>query len=396
MHREAVSGPTGLESRLSELVAAAQGSPEPAPALVEGLLNETYALGASDLHLLPQRDGLHTLWRVDGVLHGAGVIAGPLAAAVVGRLKVLCELLTYETSRPQEGRLRDAPPGRQVRVSTFPTIHGEKVVARVLPLGDSGFDSIAALALPAEAAGVLSAALDQTSGAIVIVGPAGSGKTTTAYACLREVIRRTAGRRSVVTLEDPVEGEVAGAAQSQAAPHAGFDMPTALRSLLRQDPEVILVGEIRDPETARLAYQAAMTGQLVVTTFHASSVAEAVVRLLDMGTPPFVVRGATRAIVAQRLVRTQCACAEGGPRADCPQCHGVGLRGRAAIAEGLSVQQPAAATAIRESTDRTAVEAAAAAAGMTTLLESAEALLNAGAIDHAELVRVLGIEPPRG
>ena len=216
-----------------------------------------------------------------------------------------------------------------MRVSTFPTLHGERAVVRLFAAEDR-YLYLADLGLPAEIETALHRHVHETSGAILLTGPAGSGKTTTAYACLREIVRSSQGRRSIVTLEDPIEMALPGVSQSQVQPAAGFTLATGLRSLMRQDPEVILVGEIRDAETVQTVFQAALTGHLVISTFHAGSAAGAISRLLDMGIEPYLLTSGLRAVLHQRLVRRLCECAQGAtpgcpalpphrlPRPPCP------------------------------------------------------------------------------
>jgi type II secretory ATPase GspE/PulE/Tfp pilus assembly ATPase PilB-like protein len=387
-----------------------------AVAIADAVLAASAAAGASDVHLTPTADGLDVTWRIDGVLQPLARVPREMAGNVVTRLKVLARLLTYQTSVPQEGRIvvgREgagcAPAGDvEVRVSTFPTVFGEKVVARNLPQGERRLQRLDELALPADVSRALGAAINATSGAIVIVGPAGSGKTTTAYACLREILDRTGGARSIATLEDPVESILPGVAQSQVAEAAGFDLVTGLRSLVRQDPEVILIGEIRDPLVASVAMQAALTGQLVVTTFHASDAATAASRLLDMGIPPFVVRSGVRTIVAQRLLRRLCECATRadvdaaaaslglagndlrGPRG-CDACRGTGYAGRVAVAEALDLDRPSVARGVLGRDDARTLRAAAIAEGMRPLVEQAKTLAAGGVTSAAEVVRVFGL-----
>jgi len=278
------------------------------------------------------------------VLQPVAVLPSRLAANVVARLKVLAELLTYRTDVPQEGRIRGAPGEVEMRLSTFPTLHGEKAVVRLFA-GSGRFLRLADLGLPAEVHDALSQVLEETSGAVILSGPAGSGKTTSLYACLRELAARSRGERSLATLEDPIEAAVPGVAQSQVNLAAGLTLESGLRALLRQDPEVIAIGEIRDRSTAEIALQAALTGHLTLTTFHAGSACEVIGRLLDMGIEPYAIRirSGLRAVVAQRLVRRLCpACATpsdrpddllglpveraradpawGGPSARCPRC----------------------------------------------------------------------------
>ncbi len=261
--------------------------------VVELVLARARGANASDIHLTPTPEGLEIRWRIDGVLHLVGRLPAGLGPNVVARLKVLSELLTYRIDMPQEGRIRTAPGTLETRVSTFPTLHGEKAVIRMFAASDR-YARLDDLGLPETISGTLRRLLGETSGMIVLSGPAGSGKTTTLYACLREIVAVTAGSRSLATLEDPIEVAVPGVSQSQVNPAAGFTLETGLRSLMRQDPEVIGVGEIRDRATAEVAFQASLTGHLVLTTFHAGSAAGALGRLADMGLEPYLLRSGLR------------------------------------------------------------------------------------------------------
>jgi type II secretory ATPase GspE/PulE/Tfp pilus assembly ATPase PilB-like protein len=386
--------------------------PNAAVAIADALLAASAAAGASDVHLLPQADGLQLSWRVDGVLQPLGRVRKELAANVITRLKVMARLLTYRTGVPQEGRIVAAEGAHEVRISTFPTLFGEKIVARNLARGDQPLARIDDLGLPADVSRGLRETLSQTSGALVIAGPAGSGKTTTAYACLREIAAASRGQRSIATLEDPVEVLLEGIAQSQVADAAGFDLLTGLRSLVRQDPEVIFIGEIRDAAAAAVALQAALTGQLVITTFHATDAAVALSRLGEMGIPPYAIRSGVRTVISQRLLRRLCSCAEpdddgaaqlpgfeslGLPRTaarkpkGCDRCHETGYAGRLAVAELLNVDSSPASEAILGRKDAAAVRRAAADAGMTSLFMRAVALVGQGVTSVDEVIRVFGI-----
>jgi type II secretory ATPase GspE/PulE/Tfp pilus assembly ATPase PilB-like protein len=247
--------------------------------------------------------------------------------------------------------------------------------------------------------------LCETSGAILITGPAGSGKSTTAYAALRELARASAGQRSLVSLEDPVEVIVEGVAQSQIAEAAGFDFATGLRSLMRQDPEVIMVGEIRDRTTAETAFQAALTGHLVITTFHAGSAAGAISRLSDMGIEPYLLRSGILGILSQRLVRRLCECSrEGADVVDalglqvdqfrlaqgCERCQGTGYRGRMVLAEMLQAQPTELGRAILVRSDAAHLERLAVEAGMITRWSRAIEAIQTGQTSPQEVRRVLG------
>ncbi len=373
---------------------------------VDLLLETACELDASDLHLQPVPEGLELRWRIDGVLQPCGVFAGGLAANIVARLKVLADLLTYRTDMPQEGRLRTAPGRAEMRLSTFPTLHGEKAVVRMFA-SEGQFLRLDALGLPPEIAARLRELLAETSGAILITGPAGSGKTTTIYACLREIVAVGPAVRNVVSLEDPIETAVAGVAQSQVNAAAGFTLPVGLRSLMRQDPEVIMVGEIRDRETAEIVFQAALTGQLVLSTFHAATAAGAVSRLSDMAIEPYMLRSGVRAIISQRLVRRLCDCrlaiadpaellglsaARGWAAVGCEQCAGSGYRGRAVLAEMFTADASDLGRAILSRSDATALERLAVAHGMVTRWQRATAAVESGVTSPAEIRRVLGFE----
>jgi type II secretory ATPase GspE/PulE/Tfp pilus assembly ATPase PilB-like protein len=384
------------------------GDPQYATIFVDRLLNLARQAGASDVHLDPTDATLDVRWRLDGVLQPLGHLPKAVGPNVIARLKVLAGLLTYEMALPQEGRICDDALPIEVRVSTFPTLYGERAVIRVLGAGDRQLEALDQLGLPASVLQELKSYLLATSGAILVAGPAGSGKTTTAYACLREIVAQSGGGRSIASLEDPVEIAVEGVSQSQVNEATGFNMATGLRSLLRLDPEVILIGEMRDLATAEIAIQAALTGQLVVTTFHASHCADAVNRLVDMGIPAYAVRNAVRLVVAQRLLRRLCACATpADPRQQskllgialnqcfipvgCERCRGTGYLGRALVAEYRTIGDwgfERGATAV------SAEEALAAATNERPdqgLWTSAAALVEAGTTSSAEVIRVLGL-----
>jgi len=391
----------GVAEALNKLDAA---SPLYATQFAEALLAAATAAGASDVHLHPTPQGLLVQWRIDGVLQALGEFPRGKAADVVTRLKVLAELLTYKTDAPQEGRIRangDSAGAVEMRVSTFPTLYGERAVVRLFA-GKQRYQQLADLALPAEIEAALSRLLVETSGAILLTGPAGSGKTTTAYACLRDVVRRSQGQRSVVTLEDPIESALPGVSQSQVQPAAGFTLATGLRSLMRQDPEVILVGEIRDRETVETVFQAALTGHLVVSTFHAGSAAGALSRLSEMGLEPYLLTSGLRAVLHQRLVRQLCSCAvaakdllglpvkQARAARGCEACRGSGYFGRLALAELLPPLAGELNRAVLERRDAPELARLASAAGMTTVFQRALAAVESGQTDPAEVRRVLG------
>lgn len=388
-----------VQNRLAETDAR---HPEYAVFAVEQILLAAHEARASDVHLEPTADGLCVRWRIDGVLQPLASIPRSVGPNVIARLKVLAGLLTYRTDVPQEGRMQNADLGLEVRISTLPTLFGEKAVVRlfggdhrVLRLSELGFDEALA--------GKLAELMRETSGAVLITGPASSGKTTTAYALLHEIVEQTHSGRSVVTLEDPIELSVPGVSQTQANLSADFDLSGALKFLLRQDPEVIMVGEIREQETARVAFQAALTGHLVISTFHAGSAGESVSRLADMGIAPYMLRSGLLAIVSQRLLRRLCACSMEAGETEvlglpvksarkvrgCDACVGTGYHGRIPVAELL---QPVGEVgrAILSRTDAEYIEALAVEAGMTTCWQQALVRVEAGMTSPEEVVRVFG------
>jgi general secretion pathway protein E len=395
---------TSLKSMCQRLAVLNSASESYAAQFVDALLESAHHLSASDVHLRPTPEGIDTAMRIDGVLQSCGTFPRGKVSDIVTRLKVLSDLLTYKTDVPQEGRVRNPPFEAEIRVSSFPTLHGEQAVVRLFA-AEARFQFLENLGLPADVYERLKQLIAETSGAILITGPAGSGKTTTAYACLRELTRRSGGGRSIATLEDPVEASIGGISQSQVNARAGFDLAAGLRSMLRQDPEVIFVGEMRDPVTAGIAIQASLTGQLVLTTFHAGSAAGAVSRLLDMELEPYILRSGLLAVLCQRLVRKLCSCAVqstalearlGLPLASvripqgCGQCHGTGYLGRTLLVEMLTLDMNGVPAGILARWDADQLERAAVAGGMRTRWACACAAVEAGLTSAAEIRRVLG------
>ena len=375
---------TEFRTRLESLD---RGVPEMTPVLVDALLKEATDRGASDLHLDPTHRSVEIRIRLDGVLQSLATLRRDLAANLVARLKVMAELLTYRTDIPQEGRLnwKGTPAGCEMRVSTFPTIHGEKVAVRLFD-GSSRVLDLAQLGFADDLLTQLMGLLEERTGAILLTGPSGSGKTTTIYACLRHLVAAGQGNRHVVTLEDPVEQVLEGVSQSQARPGSEFDFARGLRSILRQDPEVLMIGEIRDPDTAGVSIEAALTGHLVFSTLHAGSACGVIGRLLDMGVEPYLLTSGVRGILNQRLVRGRCTRCKG---AGCESCSGTGFRGRLLLAE-LVTPHPALRRAILAKADLYALEAAAREVPYRTLADSAMRLVEAGETTVEEVRRVLG------
>jgi len=374
------------------------GGADGVPELVDWLLAETSRSGASDLHLEPRDGGLLFRWRRDGCLADAGVERGPLCSNVVQRIKVLAGLLTYRTDIPQDGRIGGAEGGADMRISVYPTVQGEKVVVRFFQKGAGGRGgegvpdwTLDALGLEPRDLARLDGFLGRPQGMVLLTGPAGSGKTTTLYACLRRLVEASRGTRQIVTIEDPVERIIPGVTHTELKPVAGLDYPAALKALLRQDPEVIMIGEVRDGETAQVAVQAALTGHLILSTVHAPSAPEVLLRLLHLGVEPYLVASVVSAVVEQRLARKRCDACQGPAPAEaagCARCAGTGYRGRLLLAELLPIEG-ALREAILTRADRLPLLNAAASLCWRGLWARGVEKVSAGSTTEAELRRVL-------
>jgi general secretion pathway protein E len=327
----------------------------PVVRLVNLLLIEALEARSSDVHIEAYHDGLRVRYRVDGVLQEAPSPPPHLTAAIISRLKIMAELDIAERRLPQDGRIRLRLQNRQVdvRVSTVPTLRGESVVLRLLDK-ERGRISLTELGMAADTLEQFTEAVSRPHGIVLVTGPTGSGKTTTLYGAV-EMIRT--GKEKILTVEDPVEYQLAGVPQVPVNEKVGVTFATALRALLRQDPDIILVGEIRDPETAQIATQAALTGHLVLSTLHTNDSPTALTRLLDLGVAAYLVASTVDAVLAQRLVRVICpACkVETAPDraarrrfdiaalglettwkgAGCDECRHTGYRGRTGVYELL-------------------------------------------------------------
>jgi type IV pilus assembly protein PilB len=380
----------------------------PAVVFVNKTIARALDLGASDIHFTPQRRRLYVRARVDGVVREITSIGGSLAPAVTSRLKIMGELDIAERRAPQDGRvsIKRGAHTVDVRVAVLPTMHGEKVTLRILNRREAP-SSLGELGMGPRSQGCLEAAIRRPFGAVVVVGPTGSGKTTTLYACVQQL---NTPERTLTTIEDPVEYRAPGLDQVEVNVRAGLTFASGLRTILRSDPDIILVGEIRDEETARIAFRAAMTGHLVLTTLHAQTAGAAIQRLRDIGIDSGVMSTSINCIVAQRLVRRLCPdCAEPHklerdelealtvPDGDdevnllravgCPECGGTGYRGRIGLFEVLPMTDEIAAL-IGHSTRE--IEAAARAAGMFTLRDDGVRLAIAGITTLDEVRRVAG------
>lgn len=273
----------------------------PVTKIVATILRYAVEGNASDVHVEPLREQVRVRFRVDGVLNTSIILPGKVQAAVVARIKILCQMKLDEKRKPQDGRFSAKIEGRKIdfRVSTFPSYYGEKVVMRILDQ-EKGVKSLDELGLSERNLLMIKKAIDKPFGMILVSGPTGSGKSTTLYSILKEIDKDT---QNVLSLEDPVEYSIQGVSQSQVFPEIGYTFATGLRTTLRQDPDIIMVGEIRDSETAKLAIQAALTGHLVLSTIHTNTAPGIIPRLIDMGVDPYLIPPTLILGVAQRLVR---------------------------------------------------------------------------------------------
>jgi len=395
--------------RLKDLASEA-----PVIRLVNQMIARAVETQASDIHIEPFEDRLRVRYRYDGVLHEAEAPPTRLTAAITSRIKIMARLDIAERRLPQDGRLKLAVRGQEVdfRVSTIPSLYGETVVLRVLDRTAVEFD-YAKLGLPPKVTADLQRLLDLPNGMVLVTGPTGSGKTTTLYTGL---LNLNSIARKIVTVEDPIEYQLTGINQIQVKPQIGLDFANLLRSILRQDPDVIMIGEIRDLETAQIAVQASLTGHLVLSTLHTNSAAATVTRLRDMGLEDYLITAVIKGVLAQRLVRRLCPhCkrpAEAPPEmierfgldrrttvrpitlfhaVGCTQCRGTGYRGRQAIAE-LLVPNEEIERLIFARADHSAIERAAIAGGMHSMFDAGIDAALDGITTVEEVVRSIRAE----
>ena len=401
-----------MESPFEEWTnAATQSSNDFVVALTERILTEAARSNASDVHFQPEKTGMNIRFRTDGVLRHIGIVSAERTPQLVARLKVLADLLTYKTSVPQEGRVcagRVPNIVKEMRMSTSPTLHGERVVIRFFS-EEKCYHYPDELGFPGDIQTQLTRAIRKNSGAILITGPSGSGKTTTAYALLRELADRGETLRSIVSLEDPVEHALDGIAQIEISSQGDRSLGETIKYMMRQDPEVLFVGEIRDRQTAESAFQAVLTGHLVLTTFHAGSAVEAVGRLCELGIEPFVLRSGISCVISQRLVRKLCNCAGtiGEPLRlsigkveynlqtyrtpkGCERCGGTGYHGRIPLAEVLPLEHDDVMRNLLDRNDTVALRETALRNGMIPLSSRAFALMESGTTSPLEIRRVFG------
>ena len=377
--------------------------------LVNAIIGRVTDLRASDIHLEPFDDGLHVRYRIDGVIHPGEIVPARMSAAVNSRVKLLAHLDIAERRLPQDGRIKTRVKGRELdlRVSTVPTVHGESVVMRVLDRASVRLD-LDTMGFEADTLARFNELLARPHGILLVTGPTGSGKTTTLYAALAKI---DASEQKIITVEDPVEYQLEGINQIQVHAQINLTFANALRSILRQDPDIIMIGEMRDGETAQIAVQSALTGHLVLSTLHTNTAAGAVIRMQDMGVERYLITSAVNGILAQRLVRTLCGhCKEpyqpeSGLREStglakfcpaerpiyravgCAKCRDTGYRGRTGIHELLVLDEPIR-RAVIDGKDANTLNDIAAGGGMLSLFQDGLRKVANGVTTLDELARV--------
>ena len=376
----------------------------PVVKLVHSLVAQAVAQAASDIHVNPEDGDTQVDFRIDGVLHHAASIRKRMHGSVVSRVKIMADLDISERRMPQDGRFALNLDGSRVdiRVVTLPLVHGEGVVMRILDRGSVVRD-LHSLGMHAEVLERFTAAIQRPNGAVLVTGPTGSGKSTTLYAALSAI---SGSERSLITIEDPVESRLPGVKQIQVSTKTGVTFQTGLRSMLRADPDVIMVGEIRDRETAQIAVEAALTGHLVISTLHTRDAPSALGRLIDMSIEPFLIAASVDCVVAQRLVRVLCPhCKQptevsDGVRGEhgltgvelygpvgCPRCAHTGYRGRVGVYEVMTMTDELR-NIILQRARLDDLNAAAERSGMRRLRDDGLDLVRAGATSIAEVERM--------
>lgn len=376
--------------------------------IVNDIIEQAISIKASDIHLEPTENDLRVRYRVDGVLIPQGLLPAAFALQLISHIKVLAHIDISEKRVPQDGKFQFLIAGNSIdlRVSTFPSIYGEKVVIRILDARERSV-ALEQLGLSEILFEQFNSLIGRSSGFILVTGPTGCGKTTTLYAALSHI---NAPDKNIITLEDPVEYHIDGITQGQIHPEAGFTFVRGMRSLLRQDPDIALIGEIRDKESAQIAIEAALTGHLVLSTLHTTNAPSAIMRLMDMGIEPFLINASITGVMAQRLARRLCLqCRyEVEPSADeqkilkklklslkkiwkargCSACSHVGYKGRIGLFELLMVT-PALHSLIVQQPLYDVIYAQSCTDGMKTLMQDGIEKLRCGLISLEELVRVV-------
>jgi type II secretory ATPase GspE/PulE/Tfp pilus assembly ATPase PilB-like protein len=379
----------------------------PSVTILDNILNQAVLVNASDVHLEPLACGLRVRYRRDGLLEDICSIMAREAQRILTRIKVLAKLDIAEKRIPQDGKFYFTTNRGEIdiRISTFPTYYGEKIVMRLLDQAQ-GIRSLADLGFLDDMFNAMTTAMQRPQGFFMVTGPTGSGKTTTLYALLSCL---TSSERNVVTLEDPIEYTIPGTTQGHVRPDIGFDFATGIRAILRQDPDIILVGEMRDAETVRAALRAALTGHLVLSSLHTTDAVGAITRLLDMDVKSFLLSSVVTGVLAQRLVRKICnQCRTEVPSHEvrcfdenivkryhgegCEACHGSGYRGRTAIFELLLFNACIRDALIRKCS-RDELELIARQSGMKTLYDDAREKVMRGITSLEEVIRVLDVLP---
>ena len=389
--------------RLRDLAAEA-----PVIRLVNALIARAVEMRANDIHLEPREGALRVRYRIDGVLREVEGPPAKLRAAVLSRVKIMAKLNIAERRLPQDGRIRLTVRGKEIdlRVSTLPAMHGESVVVRILDRGRIALD-LPTLGYDEASHDRLVELLERPNGIVLVTGPVAHGKTTTLYAALK---RLNTGLRKIITVEDPIEYQLEGITQVQVKSEIGLTFAHVLRAMLRQNPDILLIGEMRDRETAEIGMQASLTGQLVLSTLHTNSAAASVTRLVDMGVEGYLLVATVNGIVGQRLVRTLCECAEPyrpsqevidrlglhrvacGPITlrrprGCPACAGAGYRGRTTISEILVMSDEIRRHVLR-GLDTAAIARIAVEEGMTTMYLDGMRKAVAGLVTPDEVLAV--------
>jgi len=358
--------------------------------MINALLTQALREGASDIHIEPFEQTSVVRFRIDGALRDIVRPRKAIHASLISRIKIMAQLDIAEKRLPQDGRITLRIGGKpvDVRVSTLPTGHGERAVLRLLDK-EAGRLDLQHLGMGADLLPQFDALINQPHGIVLVTGPTGSGKTTTLYAALS---RLNASTTNIMTVEDPIEYDLAGVGQTQVNPRIDMSFAKALRAILRQDPDVIMIGEIRDLETAQIAVQASLTGHLVLATLHTNDAAAAVTRLLDMGIEPFLLSSSLIGVLAQRLVRKLCPVCrkeEGGKwhAVGCDKCGHTGYQGRVGVYELLQTDDTIRAQ-IHDRASEARIRASALSSGMKTMREDGERWLREGVTTEAELLRV--------
>lgn len=380
----------------------------PVVRLVDNLLDLAIGRSASDIHFEPTTSQLRVRLRIDGILYDHEPVDMAITQQLIARLKVLANINIAEKRIPQDGKFRVIAQGTEIdlRVSTFPALYGEKIVVRILDRADYTM-SLDTLGLSSIMADAIKKLISKTSGFFLVCGPTGSGKTTTLYAALSAL---NSPDKHIITLEDPIEYCVSGVTQAQIHPDAGFTFEKGIRALLRQDPDVVMIGEIRDKQTARIAIEAALTGHQVFSTLHTNDAPSVVMRLMDMGIEPFLINASLSGVLAQRLVRKLCVSCKflSVPDAQeqvvlsrlgitlentykargCSSCMDLGYKGRTGLFELLLMNNDLRSLIVQYPSFERIYESAC-VSGMITLMQDGIEKVKEGTISLAELTRVI-------